>query len=118
MFVAYNCNGCSAALITQYRNNEIFQEITKEKDYFKSSSDEKLYINMGRSKGYTDELENLTRGDSDVSLTVKLKAVTRKRLRLKIIGYSQSEYFYITSRQVQIMSFKRFNVTRDNNIAA
>ena len=118
MFVAYNCNGCSAALITQYRNNEIFQEITKEKDYFKSSSDEKLYINMGRSKGYTDELENLTRGDSDVSLTGKLKAVTRKRLRLKIIGYSQSEYFYITSRQVQIMSFKRFNVTRDNNIAA
>ena len=118
MFVAYNCNGYSAALITQYRNNEIFQEITKEKDYFKSSSDEKLYINMGRSKGYTDELENLTRGDSDFSLTVKLKAVTTKRLRLKIIGYSQSEYFYITSRQVQIMSFKRFNVTRDNNIAA
>ena len=40
MFVTYNCNGCSAAPITQYRNNEIFQEITKEKDYFGSTSDE------------------------------------------------------------------------------
>ena len=118
MFVAYNFNGCSAAPITQYRNNEIFQEIPKEKDYFRSSSDEKLYVDMRRSKGYTDELEKLTRGDSDVSLTVKLKAATTKRLRLKIIGYSQSEYFYTTSSQGQIMSFKRFNVTRDNNIAA
>ena len=25
MFVAYNCNGCSAASLTQYRNNEIYQ---------------------------------------------------------------------------------------------
>ena len=33
---------------------------------------------MRRSKGYTDELEKLTRGDSDVSLTVKLKAATTK----------------------------------------
>ena len=118
MFVAYNCNGCSAAPITSYRNNKIFQEITKEKDNFKSSSDEKLYIDMRKSKGYTDELKKLTCGDSDVSLTAKLKAATTKRLKLKILGYSQSGYFYTTSSQGQIMSFKRFNVTRDNNTAA
>ena len=50
MFVTYNCNGCSAAPITQYRNNKIFQEITKEKDYFGSTSNKKLYIDMTRSK--------------------------------------------------------------------
>ena len=54
MFAACNCNRCSAAPITQYRNNKMFQEITKEKYYFKSSSDEKLYIDMKRSKRYTD----------------------------------------------------------------
>ena len=118
MFVAYNCNGCSAASITQCRNNKIFQEITKEKDYFKSSSDEKLYIDMRSSKRYTDKLEKLTRGDSDVSLTVKLKAATVIRLRLKIIGSSHSGYFYTTSSQGQIMFFKKFDVTKDNNIAA
>ena len=73
---------------------------------------------MRRSKGYADELEKLTLGDSNVSLTVKLKAATTKKLRLKIIGYSQSKYFYTTSSQGQIMSFKIFNITRDNNIAA
>ena len=104
--------------LQRQRNNEIFQEITKEKDYFGSTSNEKLYIDMRRSKGYADELEKLTLGDSNVSLTVKLKAATTKKLRLKIIGYSQSEYFYTTSSQGQIMSFKRFNITRDNNIAA
>ena len=104
--------------LQRQRNNEIFQEITKEKDYFRSTSNEKLYIDMRRSKGYADELEKLTLGDSNVSLTVKLKPATTKKLRLKIIGYSQSEYFYTTSSQGQIMSFKRFNITRDNNIAA
>ena len=104
--------------LQRQRNNEIFQEITKEKDYFRSTSNEKLYIDMRRSKGYADELEKLTLGDSNVSLTVKLKAATTKKLRLKIIGYSQSEYFYTTSSQGQIVSFKRFNITRDNNIAA
>ena len=31
------------------------------------------------SKGYTDELEKLTRDDSDIMLTEKLKAATTKK---------------------------------------
>ena len=117
MFIAYNCDGCSAEPLTQYWNNEIYQEITKEADYFKDTSDEKLYIDMRRSKGYTDELEKLTRDDSDVNLTVKLKAATTKKLRLKVIAYSQAEYFYTTSSQGQIITFKSYNVTKESNIA-
>ena len=30
MFVAYYCEGCSAAPLTQYKNNKIKQEMTKE----------------------------------------------------------------------------------------
>ena len=44
MFVAYYYDGCSMAPLTQYKNNEIKQELTKEKDYFSSKSDERLYI--------------------------------------------------------------------------
>ena len=72
---------------------------------------------MKRSKGYTDKLEKLTRNDNDISVTVKLKAAATKKLRLKIVGYLQCDYFYTTSSVGQIMTFKRFNVTRDNNIA-
>ena len=118
MFVACNCNDCSAAPLAQYRNNKIYQELKSEEAYSGDESDEKIYIHMRRSKGYTDELEKLTRNESNVSITVKLKAVATKKLRLKIVRYSQCEYFYPTSDVRQIMTFKRFNVTRDNNIAA
>ena len=49
MFVAYYCEGCSAAPLTQYKNNEIKQELTKEKYFFGDDSDERLYIDMRRS---------------------------------------------------------------------
>ena len=49
MFVAYYCEGCSAAPLTQYKNNEIKQELTKEKYFFGDGSDERLYIDMRRS---------------------------------------------------------------------
>ena len=48
MFVAYYCEGCSAAPLTQYKINKIKQE-KKEKDYFGDDSDERLQIDMRRS---------------------------------------------------------------------
>ena len=33
MFIAQQCKRCSAAPLTQYKNNEIYQEITSEDDY-------------------------------------------------------------------------------------
>ena len=50
MFVAYYCEGCSAAPLTQHKNNEIKQELTKEKYYFGGDSDEILYTDMRCSK--------------------------------------------------------------------
>ena len=64
--------------LIQYKNNEIKQELTKENDYFSSKSDERLYIDMRRSKGYTDELEKLTR-DEAVNLSITLKAAATKK---------------------------------------
>ena len=79
MFAAYYCEGCSAAALTQYKNNEIKQELTKEKDYFRDNFDERLYIDMRRSKGYTNELEKLTRNDGGVTLTIKFKQAAAKK---------------------------------------
>ena len=49
---------------------------------------------MRRSKGYTDELERLTQDKSDITLTVKLKKTATKKMRLRVTGYSQDEYYY------------------------
>ena len=57
------------APLRQYKNNEIKQELTKEKDYFSRKFDERLYIDMRRSKSYTDELEKSTRTDEGVNLS-------------------------------------------------
>ena len=96
MFVAYYCEGHSAAPLTQYKNNQIKQELTKEKDYFGDDSDERLYIDMRRSKGSTNELEKLTRDDGGVTLTIKLKKAATKKIRLRVIAYSQANIGILT----------------------
>ena len=91
MFVAYYCEGCSAAPLTQYKNNKIKQELAKEKDYFGDISDEILYIDMRRSKGNTNELEKLAHSDGGVTFTIQLKQAAVKKMRLRVIAYSQTE---------------------------
>ena len=80
MFVAHYCEGCSATPLTQYKNNEIIQALIKEKYYF---GDERFWWKIiywyERSKGYTDELEKLTRDDGGVTITIKLKQAAAKK---------------------------------------
>ena len=79
MFVAYNCNGCSTAPLTQYKNNEIYQYITPEEEYRPHIKDDRIYIDMRRSQGYTDELEKLTRDDSVLAVVVNLKKQQKRK---------------------------------------
>ena len=90
MLVAKACDGCSTVPLTQYKNNEIYQEITEENKFADNDTDDIIYIDMRRSKGYTDELEKLDRDDSGLAVTVALKEAAPKKLRLRIIGYSQA----------------------------
>ena len=118
MLVAYYCEGCSVARLTQYKKNEIKQELTKEKDYFGDDSNERLCIDMRRSKGYTNELEKLTRNDGGVTLTVKLKKAATKKMRLRVVAYSQVEYWYTSTNKGYIMTYKDYSIAKDDDIAA
>ena len=111
-------SGYSAAPLTQYKNNEIKQELTKEKDYFGDDSDERLYIDMTCSKRYTDELEKLTRDDGGVTLTIKLKKAAEKKMRLRVIAYSQVEYWYTSTNKGSTMTYKDDSIAKDDEIAA
>ena len=78
-----------------YKN--IRKELPNIKKYF-TDSDEKVYINIRRSKGYTSELERVNRDDSDLSVTVDLKAAMTNKMRLYIRGYYQTKYMYMLSK--------------------
>ena len=54
MLVSYNCQGCSSVPLMQYKNNEIYQEMTPEDEFKTNERDDRILIDMRRSKGYTD----------------------------------------------------------------
>ena len=93
MFIAKQCNGSSTAPLTQYENNEIYQEITTDDDYTTNNTDDRIWINMRRSKAYTDELEKINRDDSGLAVIIGFKEAAAIKLRLQITGYSQGEYW-------------------------
>ena len=114
MFVAYNCNGCTSAPITQYKNNEIFQEITKQGQFRANTKDDRLYLDMRRSEGNTDELEKLIRDDSGLSVIITLKEAATKKMRLRIVGYSQAEYWYAFTNKGYVMTYKNYNISKSD----
>ena len=116
MFIAYNCNGSSTAPLTQYKNNQIYQYITPEEEYRANTSDDRIYIDMRRRQGYADEIEKLTRGDSSLAVVINLKEAAKKKMRLRIAGYSQAEYWYIVSNKGYIMAYKNHNISKEDNI--
>ena len=78
--------------------------------------DDRILIDMRRSKGYTDELEKLNRDDSGIAVTVALKNRAAKKLRLRITGFSQAEYWYLLSNKGYIMSYKNYNISKADEL--
>ena len=115
-FVAFVCNGYTIAPLTDYENNPTCRDLTKTDKYF--SSDEKMYLDLRRSKGYMDELESLNRGDSKLTLTVTLKDAATKKMRLRVTLYSQGKYYHTLSQRGSIIQCKNYGITKDKNIAA
>ena len=116
MLVAYNCEGCSSAPLTQYKNNEIYQEMTEGDEFTTHNRDDRILINMRRSKGYTNELEKLNRDDSGLAVVINFKEVAAKKLRLRVTGFSQTEYWYLLSNKGYIMSYKNYNISKAEKI--
>ena len=103
-FIAHSCEGCSSAPLTQYKNNPIYQEITEEDKCTENERDDRIYIDMRRSKSYTDELEKINSDDRGIALTISLKSAASKKLRFRTAGFSQAEYWYLLSNRSYIMS--------------
>lgn len=107
-FVAWNCNGYSAVLISDYINNPTFQELPVEKDYFGNDSDERVYIEFRDSLGYTNEIEKPSRNDSKLTLTIELKSALTKKMMLRVWRYTNNEYLYMLADGGLTLKYKAY----------
>ena len=115
-FTAWVKTGSSIAPPTDYAYNETRQKLTNQTDYF-SDSDEHVYIvDITCSKGYMGEFEKVNRDDSDLTITVDLKAAAVKKMRLRVTGYFQGEYMYMLSKEGLIMNYKEYGVNKQKAI--
>ena len=104
----------SIAPESDFLYNEVRQELPTRKNYF-ATSDERVYIDIRRSKGYTGEFERVNRDDSDLIVTVDLKNATAKKMRLYITGYYQGEYMYMLTKDGLIMNHKEYSIAKIKN---
>ena len=79
-FVAWSCNSCSTSPLTDYINNPAYQELIYKHEYDSARSNERIYLDLRASSGYTKEAEKLERNDSKITF----KTAATKKLRLSI----------------------------------
>ena len=94
--------------------NEVRQELPTRNKYF-TDSDEKVYIDIRRRKVYTSEFERVNRDDSDLVVTVNLKAAAGKKMRLYVTGYYQGEYMYMLTKEGLVMNHEKYSIARIKN---
>ena len=76
-------NSSSIVPESDFMYNDARQELPNRNTYF-TDLDERVYIDIRRSKGYVGEFERVNRDDSDLSVTVNLKAAAAKKMRLRV----------------------------------
>ena len=111
--------GCTVGPLTQYANNEIYKELIKyEKYYSKTKSDEKLYVDIRRGRGFSNEIERIVRNDSNRTLTTTLQNAAVKKMRLRVVGYYQGEYIYSMTNLGLLLSYKDYGIVAQNEMVA
>ena len=78
-FVSWVCDGCSITPLTDYINKELIDE----DKYNGNASDERIYLDLRASSGYTNEAGKTERNESKINLGIVLKDVARKGYSLE-----------------------------------
>ena len=111
--------GCTVGPLTQYANNEIYKELIKYENYYsKTKSDEKLYVDLRRGRGYSIESERIVRNDSSLILTITLQNAAVKTMSLRVVGYYQGEYIYTMTNLGLLLSYKDYGIVAQNEMVA
>ena len=62
--------------------------MTEENEFTDNEKDDRIYLDMRRSKGYTDEFEKINCDNCGISLTISLKETAAKKIRFRIIAFA------------------------------
>ena len=95
-YVAWHCDSYTAAPVSDYINNPVFQELLLESAYFGDKSDGKIYLDLRDSLGYTSEMEKPSRNDSKLTATIELKTALTHKMRLRVWWYTNVEYLFMS----------------------
>ena len=69
--------------------------MTEEDEFTTNIMDDRIYVDMRRSKGYADELEKINRDESRIALTISLKEAAGKKMRFRITKAKFGTYYLI-----------------------
>ena len=114
-FTAWVTEGSSIAPQSDYAYNETYQELPNQTKDF-TNSDERVYVDIRHSKGYTGQFERVNRDDSDLTITVDPKAAAAKKMRLRLTGYFQGEYMNMLGKEELIMNYKEYGVNKQKSV--
>ena len=78
-------------------------------------SDERIYLDLRASTGYTNKMEKLERNDSKISLHINLKNAATKKIRLRIWSYALGEYLYVLGGDGLTLHHKTYSVSQGEN---
>ena len=69
-------------------------------------SDERMYIGLRDSLGYTNEMVRPGRNDSKLKLTIEIKIRLTKKIALRLWGYTNSKYLYMLHDGSLMLKYK------------
>ena len=117
---AWQCSCCRINF--RLHNNHVFQELLLKLDYFCSRSDEKIYIDLWDSLGYTDEIVKPSRYDSKLNVIIELqkfpckKKQKKKTMSLRVWGYTNNEYLYMLTDGSLTLKHKTYIIKLLDNV--
>lgn len=114
-FVAWSCNSFSTAAVTYYINNPVYQELIDENYYNGVRRDERVYLDLRASDGYTSEEEKLERNDSKINLSIDLKDSATKKRRLRVWAYLLGEYLYVLLPQGLTLQHETYSIVQEDD---
>ena len=96
---------CACDILYEQSNSSRTKE---ENEYFADASNERLYIDLRQSHGYTDELEKPSRNDSKITISIETKAALAKKMRLR--DYTNGEYIYLLHDGSLSLKYKTYTL--------
>ena len=109
-FVAWHMNECSTTPLTDFAWNPIAQKLKGETNYFSDDSDEKVYVDLRTSRGYTNELDKPPQNDSKMTINIERKNSLTKKMSLRVWRYTNGEYLYMQQDSALTLKYKTYTI--------